>query len=75
MDDDGAAMEPAVERREHMAPRLPGAARMCAAMEPAVERRELEATVAREPRHGAMHAAMEPAVERREHRRGLRAGG
>jgi len=61
-----AAMEPAVERREHITPTHHGAPCTAAAMEPAVERREHLDNA-----DGALspgNAAMEPAVERREHR-------
>ena len=60
-----AAMEPAVDRREH------GDSRVCpncaanAAMEPAVDRREHQ--FAGYGGAGEMGAAMEPAVDRREH--------
>ena len=56
-----AAMEPAVERREHLTATVDRLA--VAAMEPAVERREHAASAAAR----SVRAAMEPAVERREH--------
>ena len=60
-----AAMEPAVERREHLLVARAAAAAYLAAMEPAVERREHRRHAW--TCHGTHGAAMEPAVERREH--------
>jgi len=60
-----AAMEPAVERREHPVRFAAGVADDVAAMEPAVERREHRPR--QRQRYRQLLAAMEPAVERREH--------
>src|SRR6266700_1321206 len=63
---EAAAMEPAVERREHLrGGGLPDQG-VVAAMEPAVERRE-HVPVDEPQAFIVQPAAMEPAVERREH--------
>jgi len=60
-----AAMEPAVDRREHPGPRRERRGFHAAAMEPAVDRREHD--VPGGPAGTGVRAAMEPAVDRREH--------
>ena len=63
---DGAAMEPAIDRREHSAAGRRRVLLADAAMEPAIDRREHDWEGGTQGSSDI--AAMEPAIDRREHR-------